>query len=149
MFSCSVLVSPTRDLKNHVRQDSMPERVDAKSKTVHRGYDTFSSTRTLRFWIRNPSPIQSQYPNRLARIGALLPHFGLVLRQRVFVWLRLAMKCFICVSVCRRVMKPVGEGFRAWSNPLLLLASLMGASVQACRLLAAASPVQSAASRLE
>lgn len=64
----------------------MPERVDAKSKTVHRGYDTFSSTRTLRFWIRNPSPIQSQYPNRLARIGALLPHFGLVLRQRVFVW---------------------------------------------------------------
>jgi hypothetical protein len=50
----------------------------------------------------------------------------------------------VCVSVCR-VMKPVGEGFRAWSsNPLLLLASLMGASVQACRLLAAdAEPVQS------
>lgn len=153
MFSCSVLVSPTRDLKNHVRQDSMPERVDAKSKTVHRGYDTFSSTRTLRFWIRNPSPIQSQYPNRLARIGGPCCHISVwFLDSACSCWL--AMKCFICVSVCRRVMKPVGEGFRAWSNPLLLLASLMGASVQACRLLAAqtqshASPVQSAASRLE
>lgn len=54
----------------------MPERVDAKSKTVHRGYDTFSSTRTLRFWIRNPSPIQSQYPNRLARIGGPCCHIS-------------------------------------------------------------------------
>lgn len=120
-----------------------------KSKTVHRGYDTFSSTRTLRFWIRNPSPIQSQYPNRLARIGGPAATFRSgSSTARVRVWL--AMKCFICVSVCRRVMKPVGEGFRAWSNPLLLLASLMGASVQACRLLAAdAEPVQSAACRLE
>jgi hypothetical protein len=47
-----------------------------KAKTVHRGYDTFSSTRTLRFWIRNPSPIQSQYPNRLARIGGPCCHIS-------------------------------------------------------------------------
>lgn len=147
MFSCSVLVSPSRDLKNHVRQDSMPERVDAKSKNRAPRLRYFQLYSYAAFLdpepFPHPEPVSEQTrtywgPAATFRSGSST--------ARVRVWL--AMKCFICVSVCRRVMKPVGYDTFS-STPFSIFNGRIGTSLSFAGRRRRASPVQSAASRLE
>jgi hypothetical protein len=59
---------------------------------------------------------------------------------RVRVWL--AMKCFICVSVCRRVMKPVGYDTFS-STPFSIFNGRIGTSLSFAGRRRRASPVHS------